>query len=112
MKKNTLEAIRNYLNGDTTIDIDALRKDIDEEYDRITAKSRANADIYAAAHDTIFNAPEWDKPMTVKEIYAAIETELPAGFSASKMQYGFLNYWATEVVKHDNGKNPYTYSKA
>lgn len=112
MKKYTLEAIRNYLNGDTTIDLDALRKEIDEEYNRITAKSRANADIYAAAHDTIFNASEWDKPMTVKEIYAAIEAELPADFSANKMQYGFLNYWAAEVVKHDNGKNPYTYSKA
>lgn len=111
MKKSTLEAICNYLNGDNSIDLSVLREEVNAEYDRVTAKARANANAYNDAHGIVFACAEWDKPMTVKEIFALVEGELADGFTASKMQYAFLHYWADEVVKHDNGKNAYTYSK-
>ena len=110
MKKSTLEAICNYLNGDNSVDLSVLREEINAEYDRLTAKARANASAYEVAHDVVFACTAWDKPMTVKEIFALVENDVPDGFTASKMQYAFLHYWADEIVKHDNGKNAFTYS--
>ena len=112
MKKSTLEAMRNYLNGDETVDLATLRDEVNEEYERVTAKSRANAKLYDAAHDVVMASAAWDKPMTVKELWEAVKDEMPEGFTASKMQYAFLNYWTTEVQRHDNGKDAYKYSRA
>ena len=108
MKKNTLEAIRNYLNGDETVDLSTVREEVNAEWERLTAKSRANKDAYDTAKDVAFGILS-DTPMTVKEVFAASD-EWPEGFTAAKVQYAFLHYWNDEVVKHDNGKNAFTYT--
>lgn len=109
MKKNTLEAIRNYLNGDETIDLSTVREEVNAEWERLTAKSKANKDAYDAAKEVAFGILS-DTPMTVKEVYAAGEGQWPDGFTVAKVQYAFLHYWNGEVVKHDNGKSAYTYT--
>ena len=111
MKKSTLENLRAYLNGNTNIDVATLREEVNAEYSRITAKSRANADLYDAAHDALMSSDKWDKPMTAKEIAEVCADELPEGFTASKIQYAFRALWSDEIEKHENGKNPLTYSK-
>ena len=108
MKKSTLEAIRNYLNGDDTIDLSVVRDEINAEYDRMIAKKEANRTAYDDAKEIAFRVMS-DQPMTVKEIFAASD-EWPQGFTATNVQYALLHYWNDEVVKHDNGKNAYTYS--
>ena len=110
MKKSTLEAIHNYLNGDSTVDLSILREEINEEWERTTAKSRANTELYDTASPIVLNALT-DNPMTTKEIFAACESELPEGFTANKISYLLLHQLADKVVKHDNGKNPNTYTK-
>ena len=110
MKKSTLETIRNYLNGDDTVDLSVLRDEINTEYERITAKSRANAALYEAATDVVLSVMS-TSPMTAKEIFAACEDKLPDGFNVSKASYLLRHQLADKVIRHDNGKNPLTYSR-
>lgn len=107
MKKSTLETIRNYLNGET-VDLDTLRQEVNEEYDRLTAKARANADLYSEAEPIVLAAMS-ATPMTAQEIFDACEG-LPSDFTRNKVQYLLLHQLADRVVKHLNGKNANTYS--
>lgn len=110
MKKSTMKALYAVLNSNATV-TDELRTEFNAEYERTTAKSRANAAMYAEAEQALMNTPKWDKPMTAKELAEVCAADLPEGFTASKVQYGLLNYWQGKVVKHDNGKNAYTYTR-
>ena len=110
MKKNTLEAIRNYLNGDETVDLSVLREEVNAEYERLNAKRNANRIAYDEAKGIAFGVMG-DEPMTAKEIFEASD-EWPQGFTANKVGYALRNYWADEVVKHDNGKSAFTFTKA
>jgi len=110
MKKSTLESIRNYLNGDDTIDLSILRQEINDEWERTTAKSRANAELYATAIPIVEKTLS-DTPMTARQIHAACYTELPDGFTANKVSYLMRNQLADKVEKHENGKNPLTYTR-
>ena len=110
MKKSTLETIRNYLNGDETIDLSVLRQEINDEWERTTAKSRANADLYATAMPIVERVLD-ATPHTSKEIFALCESDLPDGFTANKVSYLMRNQLADKVEKHENGKNPLTYTR-
>ncbi len=110
MKKATLEAIRNYLNGDNTVDLTVLRQEINDEWERTTAKSRANAELYATAMPIVEKVLD-DTPRTSKEIFALCENELPKDFNANKVSYLVRNQLANKVDKHENGKNPFTYTR-
>jgi hypothetical protein len=104
-----MEALHAYLwNHDDSIDLNALASEIHAEWERTTAKSRANATLYDAAHDVameIFN----DTPMTTSDAFEA--GEWPEGFSLSKLRYAVREMWSDELEKHENGKNPLTYTK-
>ena len=109
MKKNTISALYTYfVKNDTTIDLSAVVEDIRAEYEKSAAKASAKMDAYEQAKPIVLSAIA-DAPLTVKDIFAACEDNLPDGFTASKIQYGLLHYWADEVVKIDNGKSPFTY---
>ena len=105
-----MEALHTYANTDPNFPSD-LRDEINAEYDKTTEKKRANTTLYAAAHDVIMSTDKWDKEMTAEEIATICADELPAGFTVSKMRYAFRAMWDSEVVKHDNGKNPLTYTR-
>lgn len=81
------------------------------ELSKNEAKAQANRELYATAHDVVM-AHLGTEPVTVTDLFAACESELPDGFSKSKVQYALLNYWNEEVVKHENGKKAFTYSRA
>lgn len=110
MKKSTLESIRNYLNGDNTIDLSVLRQEINDEWERTTAKSRANADLYATASPIVEKVLD-ATPRTSKEIFELCANDLPDGFTANKVSYLMRNQLANKVEKHENGKNPLTYTR-
>jgi len=111
MKKSTLESMRNYLNGDTTVNVETLREEVNAEYDRVTAKSRANSEMYAEAWDALDATEEWNRPMMAKELWPLVENAVPEGFTLSKMQYGLREKWQDKVQRHDNGKDAYMYSR-
>lgn len=109
MKKATLEAIRRHLNGED-VDLPTLRQEINDEWERTTAKSRANADLYAAATPIVEKVLD-STQRTSKEIFALCKDELPEGFTANKVQYLLLHQLAYKVEKHLNGKNANTYTR-
>ena len=109
MKKNTITALYNYfVKNDDTIDLSAVVEDIRTEYEKSAAKVNAKMDAYEQAKPIVFAAIA-DTALTVKDIFAACEDELPEGFTAHKIQYALLHYWNDEVDKIDNGKAPFTY---
>lgn len=109
MKKNTLEAIRNYLNGDESVDLSTLRKEVNEEWNRLNAKKEANQNMYADARKIAFEVLD-ETPRTVKELFN-MTTDWPQGFTQAKLQYALLRYWCDDVHKHDGeGRSPKMYS--
>ena len=108
MKKNTITALYNYFEKDDTTNLSAAIEDIRAEYEKSAAKATAKMDAYEQAKPIVLSAIA-DAPLTVKDIFAVCEDELPNDFTASKIQYGLLHYWNDEVVKIDNGKGPFTY---
>ena len=109
MKKNTLTAIANYIKN--VPELATEYAELAAELAKNEAKAQANRDLYAAAHDVVM-AHLTDTPVTVADLFAACEDELPEGFSKSKIQYAVRELWASEVVKHENGKKAFTYSRA
>lgn len=109
MKKSTLEAIHNYLNGDDTVDLSVVREEVNAEWERLNAKRAANRNLYDDAKVVAFDII-CDKPMTVKEIYEKGESLWPQGFTRAKVQYAIRNYWNDEIMKHENGKSAFTYT--
>lgn len=109
MKKNTITALYNYfVKNDDTIDLSAVVEDIRTEYEKSAAKVDAKMIAYEQAKPIVFAAIA-DTALTVKDIFATCENDLPVGFTASKIQYALLHYWMDEVDKIDNGKGPFTY---
>ena len=110
MKKSVFEMVVALVNGQTVADMDTLRTEVNAEWEKMQTKANANRTAYEAAKEVAFSVMN-DKPMTVKEIFAAGEDKWPQGFTAAKVQYALLHYWNDEVVKHDNGKSAFTYSR-
>ena len=109
MKKNTITALYNYfVKNDDTVDLSAVVEDIRTEYEKSAAKASAKMDAYEQAKPFVLSAIA-DTALTVKDIFAVCENNLPDNFTASKVQYGLLHYWNDEVDKIDNGKGPFTY---
>lgn len=109
MKKNTISTLYTYfVKNDNTIDLSTAIEDIRAEYEKSAAKATAKMDAYEQAKPIVLAAIA-DAPLTVKDIFAACEDNLPDGFTANKIQYALLHYWNDEVVKIDNGKSPFTY---
>lgn len=110
MKKSVFEMVVALVNGREVADMDTLREEVNAEWERVNAKANANRTAYDAAKEVAFSILS-TIPKTVKEIFAAGGDKWPQGFTANKVQYALLHYWNDEVVKHDNGKSAFTYTR-
>ncbi len=109
MKKNTITTLYNYfVKNNDTIDLSAAVEDIRAEYEKSAAKVDAKMLAYERAKPIVLSAIT-GVALTVKDIFTTCENDLPEDFTASKIQYALLHYWANEVNKIDNGKGPFTY---
>lgn len=88
------------------------RDDLENEINRGKAKAAANRQVYEDAHDVIVSAlPTASAPVSVQELFDAIESELPEGFSKGKVQYALNHFWESEVGKAPLGKSNGYYRK-
>lgn len=113
MKKATMKAIVNYLSDNLSYAQDEEKVFLQGAIDEITAeltkgeaKAQANRDMYASAKGVILGALT-DTPVTISELYDEIASELPDGFSKSKVQYAVTRLWADEVTKVEGKVNAY-----
>jgi len=107
MKKASLTALYNYLsekNDDYMADIKA---ELEAELNKDAARKQASADIYAEVKPIVFGVL-CDTPLTIGEIYDAIEDDLPDGFTKGKIQYAITRLWIDEVNKIEGKVNTYT----
>ena len=108
MKKVSLQSLVSFIDSiDAPQDIKEIRDEIASELAKGAEKAQANRDLYAQAHDVVIGALS-DTPVTIGEIYAEVENDLPEGFSKGKVQYAITRLWANEVVKHEGKVNTYT----
>jgi len=108
MKKLSLVAIKNALVGFGFEDADILAE-LDKEINKGAEAKAKNAEAYDAIHDIVMGALS-AVPVTVAELWGAIETEVPEGITKGKVQYALTHLWQDEIVKIE-GK-PNTYRKA
>lgn len=108
MKKNTLSAIYNFLNGIAIDNIDEVKADVEKELNRGAEKKAQTAETYAAVHDTIMDALNVaGNPVTVSEIYSEVKDALPADFTQGKLQYAMTRLWADELTVVEGKPNKY-----
>ena len=84
--------------------MEALEKELHKN-DRVKAEKTA---LYEQAKEAVLEVLRTASgPATVAEIFEACESQLPDGFSKSKVQYGLTHYWTEEVEKIEGKVNSY-----
>lgn len=111
MKKATLETISKVLHDIPSFSdgYPGVLEEVEAELNKGAAEKAARAAEYEAIHDLIVDNLT-DTPVTVADLVAEIEDELPEGMNRHKVQYALNNLWQDEIVKIA-GK-PNTYRKA
>ena len=109
MKKSSLLSLIALLNGNTIDNADEIKAELEKEVNRGAEKAEANRTLYNEAKTVVLNALE-ETPVTISELFDAVESELPAGFSKGKLQYAITRLWTNDVVRIEGKIN--TYRKA
>ena len=113
MKKTTMQTIANYI-----ANVPELREQYDEimtELNHDETKRMEKRAIYDTVKDTILNAlAKFATPITVTELYKAIENKVPAEFTRGKLQYALTNELYPEINKiaPTTTRGVYTYMRA
>ena len=108
MKKNSLVAIKTALTN-FGFDNAEIMDELTAEINRGEEQKAKNAAVYASFHDIVMGTLS-DTPVTLAELWDAIEDEVPEGVTKSKVQYAITRLWKDEVVKVEG--NPNSYKKA
>ena len=108
MKKTTMQTIVNYIDANDIAELSEVRNELVAELNRGAEKAQANRELYDSARELVLSVIPADTPVTVAEIFEAVEDKLPAGFTKAKIQYALGHYWETDVVKHEGKVNSYT----
>ena len=90
-----------------TPEAEAVRAELTAELNKGAEKAEANRKLYEQAKEIVLSELG-EIPVTVAELYEAVEDKLPEGFTKAKVQYALGHYWESEVVKHEGKVNSYT----
>ena len=108
MKKSTLKALINYLNGEQVTNIDEIASELQAEYNRYEEKAQANRDLYSEAKPIVLEGlAQASAPVTLSELYDSIASDLPEGFTKGKVQYLVTRLCEDEIVKIEGKVNTY-----
>ena len=111
MKKSTMNSILSLIASIDTPEADEVRAEVTAELAKGAEKAQANRDLYASAHDVVIDAlASAITPVTMSELWEAVDGNLPDGMTKGKVQYALTHLWQDEIVKIE-GK-PNTYRKA
>ena len=90
-----------------TPEAEAVRSELKAELSKGAEKAQANRELYEQAKEIVLSELG-ETPVTVAELYEAVEDKLPEGFTKAKVQYALGHYWDKDVVKHEGKVNSYT----
>lgn len=104
MKKSTMKSLVSYLTE--TGALPEVLEELNAELSKGEEKAQANRSLYETAKPIILGALS-ETPATIQEIYDEIASELPEGFTKSKVQYAITRMWQDEVTKVEGKTNGY-----
>ena len=107
MKKTTMSTILSLIANIDTPEAEAARAELTAELNKGAEKAEANRKLYEQAREIVLSELG-ETPVTVAELYEAVEDKLPEGFTKAKVQYALGHYWESDVVKHEGKVNSYT----
>ena len=109
MKKNTMNTILSLIATINTPEADEVRAEITAELNKGAEKAQANRDLYASAHDAVINAlASVHVPLSMSELWDAVEGDVPDGMTKGKLQYAVTRLWTDEIVKSEGKPNLYS----
>ena len=115
MKKATMQYIANFLTewiegegGEELVQAEMVnaKNELLSELNKGAAEKAARAAEYESIHNLIVDNLS-DTPVTVADLVAEIESELPEGMNRHKVQYALNNLWQDEIVKIAGKPNTY-----
>ena len=110
MKRNTIQSLVSYLNGETVTNIDEIRAELVAELNKSAEAKAAKNAAYDAAWEVVRSVfALTTAPLTVAEITeeAVDDDRLPEGFGKGRILYGLNHQWADRVVKIEGKPNTY-----
>ncbi len=107
MKKNTMNTILSLIASIDTPEAEEVRAELTAELNKGAEKAEANRKLYEQAREVVLSELG-DTPVTVAELYEAVQDKLPEGFTKAKVQYALGHYWEQDVIKHEGKVNSYT----
>ena len=109
MTKTIMNSILSLVSTIDTPEAEEIRVAIQNELSKGEAKAQANRDLYASAHDVVINAlASASAPVTMSELFEAVEGDLPEGMTKGKVQYAVTRLWSDEIVKTEGKVNAYS----
>lgn len=109
MKKATLETIRTALLDAGYESTDPVMEELTAEINKGEEQKAKNAAVYASFHDMVMEVlSEATAPVTIAELWDAIEADVPEGVTKGKLQYAVTRLWKDEITKIDGNPNSYT----
>lgn len=111
MKKSTLESIRNYLNGDTTVDLSVLIEEVNAEWEQRTAKfEEKKSERSEIAEMVLTILAEATEPMTAQEILD--DLEVTQYYTVRKLIWLLTHDLSDKVQRVENGRKALKYKLA
>lgn len=110
MKKSTLANMIAYLNGDTSVDVAALKVELTDEWNRTAAKAEEKKAAREQVATEALRVLVGSEPLTVNELYARLVTDnvLPDDYSERSLVW--LVSHDSRFERHEDGRNPLKYS--
>ena len=106
MKKTTLNTILSLIATIETPEAEEVRTELTAELNKGAERKQANTDAYEAIHSLIVDNLT-STPVTCTELFADIESDLPAGMTKGKVQYALTHLWQDEIVVIPGKPNTY-----
>lgn len=106
MTKNTMNTILSLIANIETPEANEVREALTAELNKGAERKAKTAELYEVAKPIVFGALS-ETPATIAEIFDEVESELPEGFTKSKLQYAITRLWKDEVSKVEGKVNSY-----
>lgn len=106
MKTSSYATVYAFLTANGFEDTEILAE-FEKEINRKTEEKQAKDTLYAEAKEIVMTAID-GASATIGEIYEAVESELPEGFTKGMLQYAITRLWKDELVKTEGKVNRYS----
>ena len=106
MTKNTMNTILSLIANIDTAEANEVREVLTAELNKGAERKAQTAELYETVKPIVMAALS-ETPVTLSELFDEIESELPEGFTKSKLQYAITRLWKDEVTKVEGKVNGY-----